>query len=69
MLRGLKPYGCQVILGDDARSRADWFAREFEVLSGVRLEQLKRQHGPQDEPAGSRMSSTPGPVALLSLGR
>jgi hypothetical protein len=50
MLCGLKSYGCRVILGDDARSRADWFPREFEVISGVRLEQLKRLHGPQEEP-------------------
>jgi hypothetical protein len=54
MLCSLKPYGCRIILGDDARSRADWFAREFEIVSGVRLEQLKRLHGPQDGYAARR---------------
>jgi hypothetical protein len=54
MRRSRGPCHCKVILSDDARSRADWFPREFEILSDLRLEQLKRLHDPQREAAYSR---------------
>jgi hypothetical protein len=63
MLCGLKSYGCRVILSDEAKSRADWFPREFEIISGVRLEQLKRLHGPQEEPL-ARSCMSPQASAL-----